>query len=305
MKQIKVGRIRYLNTLPFYHGLESWPDSESGIQLQWEKGTPAEINQKIHAGKIDLAPISSLEYLNHQDDYLLLPHLCIGSQDFSGSVLFFSRERIQGLDRATVSLTQDSLSAAALLRILLKLKFRFNNEFLVEPTHPQEMLAKSKGCLLIGDEALFFQPKEFLYKTDLSQLWWEWTSLPFCFSVWAVRKKFYREQPEAVKTFCRRLKSNTEKNLQDIEKLLREGLDMTIVDEKFPTAFGYLFNLNYSFDADMQKGLLHFFDLACELGISPPARKLEFIGTAPSTSATPRGGSASGGNPLRKSYGPL
>ena len=264
---LRVGRIRYLNTLPFYHGFEQ----------EGESGSPSDINQKMREGKIDIAPVSSLEYLNHQDRYLLFPDFCIGSRDFSASVLLFSRERIEGLNGAAISLSRESLSAAALLKILLKFKFKFQNRFRVEPSNPAQMLAHAKACLVIGDDALFFRPQEFVFKTDLSEAWWEWTKLPFCFSLWAVRRAYYEAHSNEVHQWYRKLKSNLEKNLQDLEKLLREGLGLTMIDEKFPTVFGYLFNLNYHLDGPMRQGLELFFRFAHRLGISPRPKKLEFI----------------------------
>jgi len=273
---LRLGRIRYLNTLPFYHGLGPYAE-EVGLEFEWEQGAPTEINRKMRAGEIDIAPISSLEYLNHQDRYVLFPDLCIGSRDFSASVLLFSHERIEGLNRATISLSKESLSAATLLKILLRYKFRFRNQFRAERSNPKAMLARSKACLVIGDEALFFRPKEFLYKTDLSQTWWDWTNLPFCFSLWAVRRSYYEGRSVEVNRFFHRLKTNLERNLEDLEKLLREGLELDFIDERFPTAFGYLFNLNYSLDEPMRQGLELFFRLAHRLGVSPRPKKLRFI----------------------------
>ena len=276
LTRLRIGRIRYLNTLPFYHGLAASLES-GGMELEATEGSPTEINRKMHQGKIDIAPISSLEYLNHQDEYLLFPNLCIGSRDFSGSVLLLSPERMEGLNRATISLSQESLSAAALLKILLKLRFGFENHFRVEPSNPTEMLARARACLVIGDEALFFRSKEFIYKTDLSEVWWNWTAKPFCFSLWAVRKSHYGTHTEEVGHFYRNLKTNLDKNLQDLERLLREGLGVTLVNEKFPLIYGYLFNLSYGLDDEMRSGLDLFFRHAYELGISPRAKKLEFI----------------------------
>lgn len=274
--RLRLGRIRYLNTLPFYHGLIS-PSGKNGLPLAWESGSPTQINQKMREGKIDVAPISSLEYLNHQARYLLFPDLCIGSRDFSTSVLLLSKERLEGLNGATLSLSEESLSAAALLKILLKFKFKFQNRFRVEPSNPAAMLAHSKGCLVIGDDALFFRPQEFVFKTDLSEAWWDWTGLPFCFSVWAVRRTHYERHADEVHRWYRRLKSNLEKNLEDLEKLLKEGMELTIADARFPTVFGYLFNLNYTLDPKMREGLELFFRLAHRLGISPRPKPLEFI----------------------------
>lgn len=274
--RLRLGRIRYLNTLPFYHGLAS-PSGKNGFDLEWESGPPSEINQKIREGKIDVAPISSLEYLNHQEKYLLFPDFCIGSRDFSTSVLLLSKERMEGLDGATLSLSEESLSAATLVKILLKFKFKFQNRFRVEPSNPAEMLTRSRGCLVIGDDALFFRPREFVFKTDLSEAWWDWTKLPFCFSLWAVRRAHYEEHSNEIRRLYRRLKSNLERNLEDLEKLLREGLGLTLADEKFPTVFGYLFNLNYHLDSSMREGLELFFHFAHRLGVSPRLGKLEFI----------------------------
>lgn len=271
-----LGQIRYVNTLPFYHRLAPLAAAR-GVEIRWVNGVPTEINSAMHKGALDLAPISSLEYLNHQDQYLLLPDLCIGSRDFSASVILFSKERMEGLNGARISVSAASLSAAALLRILLKFKFKFQNRFYSEKGTPEEMLARSKACLAIGDEALFYRPKEFVYKTDLSELWWDWTGQPFCFSVWAVRRAYYREHHEEVREFHQRLKENLERNLQDLEKLLREGLGLSFVDERFPTVYGYLFNLNYALDEEMQQGLQLFFRLAHRLRLAPRPKELEFI----------------------------
>lgn len=278
LTDLQLGRIRYTNTLPFYHSLPS-PAGRNGEEWQWEVGSPAEINRWIYEGKIDIAPISSLEYLNHQDQYLLFPELCIGSRDFSASVLLISKERIDGLNGATLSVSQESLSAAALLKILLKKKFGFENKFVVEPSNPPVMLEKSRACLVIGDEALFYKPKEFIYKTDLSQIWWEWTGRPFCFSLWAVRRSTYRECPSEVTEFYRLLKANLGRNLEDLEKLIREGTGVVFADVKFPTLFGYLFNLSYGLDEAMLQGLNLFFHHAHQMGISPEPKELEFVRT--------------------------
>ncbi len=276
LTRLRVGRIRYLNTLPFYHDLASILEKD-GLEFEATAGSPAEINQKMAQGLIDIAPISSLEYLNHQNQYLLFPDLCIGSRDFSGSVLLLSKERIEALNGATISLSQDSLSAATLLKILLKLRFKFQNDYRVDPNNPTDMFAHAKACLVIGDEALFLRPKEFLYKTDLSEVWWKWTNRPFCFSLWAVNKNFYADHSDEVNHFFRKLKANLEKNLEDIEKLIQEGLGVTLVEEKFPTLYSYLFNLNYNLDKRMLQGLDLFFRYAHELGVSPRPGKLEFI----------------------------
>lgn len=272
-KQARIGKIAFINTIPFYFNLLG----KEGDGFIVREGTPAEINHLMSGGELDFAPISSLEYALHQDQYLLLPNLCIGSRDFSRSVLLFSRERIEGLNHKKVMLSKKSLSSAALLKILFKFKCRFTVDYQVASGSPEEMLGKADAVLAIGDDALFFKPKEFLYKYDLSELWWNWTELPFCFSVWVVRRDFYRKNPREVFEFQKRLKQNIERNLMDLEALLKEALHLTVADPNFSRVFGYLFNLNYYLDRNMKEGLELFYGFAHRAGLSPSVSKLEFI----------------------------
>ena len=268
----RVGKIAFVNTTPFYFNLFSSPKSASFVE-----GSPAEINELMSRGEIDFAPISSLEYALHQDQYILLPILCIGSRDFSRSVLLFSREKIEGLNGKKIALSKKSLSSASLLKIILKFKHRFSNEFIIGSGSPEEMLQTADSVLAIGDEALFFKPKEFLYKYDLSELWWNWTELPFCFAVWAVKREFYERHPAEVVEFYTQLKQNLERNLQDLEKLLNEAFSLTVASEEFSQMFGYLFNLNYYLDEDMKKGLELFYSFAERAQLISPVKKIDFI----------------------------
>ena len=272
LSQARIGKIAYVNTAPFYFNLFEGQPISSFIE-----GTPARINQLMAKGKLDFAPISSLEYALHQDQYFLLPGLCIGSRDFSRSVLFFSRERIEGLNKAVVVLSKKSLSSAALLKILLQFKYRFENKFVVSANSPEDMLKTGDAFLTIGDEALFYQPKEFLYKYDLSELWWNWTELPFCFAVWAVRKEFFKAYPRETFEFLRILKENLERNLQDLEKLLKEAISLTIASDRFAAVFGYLFNLNYYMDQEMREGLELFYRFAARAKLAPQVKEIHFI----------------------------
>ena len=232
--------------------------------------------------KIHVAPISSLEYLNHQKDYLLLPSAVIASRDFSGSVLLISHEKIEGLDGETIALTRESLSSAVLLRILLRFKYKFQNRFVLVNQDPHAMLSKYKAGLVIGDNALLFRSQSFFYKYDLSDLWWNWTEKPFCFALWAVQRKFAKENPEVISNFLNSLIRTLQKNLSDLESLLKETLDMSFLHQDFPRIFGYLFNLIYEMDTAIQEGLLLYFRLAHRLGISPKPQKLEFFDMVPS-----------------------
>lgn len=264
----RVGQISYTNCVPFYHRLQDF---------DFLKAVPAEVNQAMHSGAVDIAPVSSLEYLNHAEDYYVLPGFAIAAREFSGSVILFSKRKIETLDKTQIALTRESLSSSTLLKILLKFKYEFQNEFVVESSDPEAMLKKHTAALVIGDDALFYHPKEFVYKYDLADLWWHWTGKPFCFAVWAVRRDFADKCPDAVEQFCQDLKKNLESNLADLENLIKNALRVSFLDEKFAKIFGYLFNLNYALDADTQQGLQLFYRLANRLKEAPKPEKISFF----------------------------
>ncbi len=267
----RVGKICYTNSLPFYHRLNE------NAGLEYFETFPAELNHALRQGKVDLGPISSLEYVKHQENYLLLPGFSISARGFSGSVILFSKEKIENLDGKTIGVSRESLSSASLLQILLKFKYKFQNQFEAAEAAPEKMLSRFPAALAIGDSALFYQPKEFVYKYDLSDLWYGWTEKPFCFAVWAVRRQFAEDNASELTAFCKNLRKNLERNLQNLEALLKDSLGLTFLDEKYSKIFGYLFNLNYGMEGDIQEGLELFYRLAHRMKAAPRPAALEFF----------------------------
>lgn len=277
--KIRIGKIKYLNCLPFYTGLvERLRGRGMEQEMSFFESYPAEINQAMQRGEIDAAPVSSLEYLQHQDDYVLLSDLGIGARLFVRSVLLISKKKIEALNGAVIALSRESLSSAGLVRILLKQKYDHQNTFEIVEQDPEAMLSKYPAALLIGDQALFCQPKDLVYKYDLGELWQSWTGKPFVFSLWAVRKSFAVRHPEVLRHFSSVLKENTLHNLAAPEDLLKRALGIAPSDKRFCPLLGYLVNLQYSLDPSMQEGVMRFFELAYEEGLVPEAPKpLEFF----------------------------
>lgn len=276
--KLRVGKIRYLNCLPFYSGIEDILQAK-GVEsdLIFFESYPSEINQAMAKGEIDAAPVSSLEYLQRQGDYLLLPDLAIGTKLFARSVLLLSKKKIEQLNGSVIALSRESLSSAMLVRILLAKKYDHRNTYELTEQDPEAMLQKYTAALVIGDQALFCQSKELIYKYDLGELWRSWTGKPFVFALWAARKDFAVRHPEQLKIFLDGLKENLLKNLADLEGLLKHALGIAPSDKRFCQMLGYLANLHYALDAEMKEGLLRFFELAHEEGLAPAPKPLEFF----------------------------
>jgi chorismate dehydratase len=276
--KLRIGKIHYLNCLPFFFGLaEILREKGAEPEMSFFESYPSEINQALERGEIDAAPVSSLEYLQHQSDYLLLPDLAIGTRLFARSVLLFSKKKIEQLNGAVIALSRESLSSAVLVRILFARKYHHRNTFELMEQDPEAMLQKYPAALVIGDQALFCQPKELIYKYDLGELWHSWTGKPFVFALWAARKSFAVREPELLKTFLEGLRENLSQNLADPEGLLKRALGITPSDKRFCQLLGYLVNLQYTLDADMKEGVLRFFELAHEEGLAPAPKPLEFF----------------------------
>nr|MBA3718333.1 hypothetical protein [Actinomycetota bacterium] len=103
-------------------------------------GVPTDLNHRLLAGEIDVAPISSIEYARHADRLRLLPRLCVSSQGAVDSIQIVSRLPLEHV--RTVAVTSESATSVVLTRVLLP-----------EAEHvPLGEEADAK--LLIGDAAL-------------------------------------------------------------------------------------------------------------------------------------------------------
>jgi chorismate dehydratase len=163
------------------------------------------------------------------------------------------------------------------VRILLSKKYNHRNTFELTDQDPEAMLQKYPAALVIGDQALFCQPKELVYKYDLGEIWHSWTGKPFVFALWAARKSFAARHPEVLRAFSDALKENLLKNLADVEGLLKKGLAIAPSDKRFCQLLGYLVNLQYTLDTDMKEGVMKFFELAHEEGLAPAPKPLQFF----------------------------
>lgn len=204
----------------------------------------------------------------------MIPDSGIGARLFARSVLLLSKKKIEDLNHSVIALSEESLSSSGLLRILLNQKYGFSNIYERTAQDPEGMLQQYPAALLIGDDALFCQPKEMIYKYDLAALWQEWTGKPFVFAVWAVRRDFAEQDAARSLSLARILKENLLKNLADPESLLKQALGVAREEKRFCQLLGYLTNLQYIFDQEMREGLRRYFELAHEEGLAPAPRAL-------------------------------
>lgn len=267
---LRLGKIDFFNTLPFFYSRDT---EDVQTDISFVQGSPREINEKMLRRELDMGLTSSFFYALHPQNFLILPGLCIGASGRSGSVTLYSKDSIDKLNGKTIAFSSKSLSAATLLKILLAKRWGFVNRFENSALAPEEMLGRFGTCLLIGNEALFFRPEK-AYAYDLSQWWLEWTGSPFCFALWTVRRDYFEENPDQVRSVHEWLVRHVDRNLENPAAMV-SGQPLSVSQKALVAE--YLKSLEYRLTPAVQKGLELFFECAADCGLVPAHGLLNFI----------------------------
>jgi chorismate dehydratase len=268
---IRLGHIDYSNCLPV-HGLLLDAAAASAIDIV--RGVPAELNAALAAGRIDVAPCSSIEYARHAQRYRILPGLAIGSFGAVGSILLESTRPLEQLGGRPVAVPTASATSVVLLRALLELRLGVTAELVeFEQADDVDPLATGAAAALrIGDPALRRRVPAGRHVHDLGRLWTEWTGLPFAFAVWQTGLgEAHDAELAALTATLHEARSRFTAHAGDFARRYAAhfGVDAAVL-------LHYWSTLCYELDAAMQTGLLHFYSLATRLGVTPPVRELRF-----------------------------
>ena len=246
---LKLGRISYVNMAPVFYGLEAEVEEVTGV--------PTDLNQRLIAGEIDVAPISSIEYARNADTLRLLPRLCVSSEGAVDSIQLVSKlplERVR-----SVAVTPESATSVVLTKVLL-------------PDAAQVPLGEeADATLLIGDAALKSAFEDPTPHHDLGRLWLERTGLPMVFAVWACPEPLAEgllELEDALVTSVRLARAEPEQLAYDSSE--RYG---------YPAGFlaRYFEKLRYSFGPRERAGLLTFLEMARDVGELDRVPELRFV----------------------------
>jgi chorismate dehydratase len=265
---IRLGHIDYSNCVPVHALLLAEP--QPGIELV--RGTPAELNSALAAGTIDAAPCSSIEYARHPGEYRILPGPAIGAAGAVQSILLESTVPLDRLGDCAVAVPTASATSVVLLRALLELRLdvRPRLEWYEQSATADPIADGAVAALRIGDVALTRQAPADRLVFDLGSEWADWVGLPFAFAVWQVRREL---DPVAVARLTHLLYESREYYVQRQEQLAEEYAPrFALVASRL---LDYWRSLCFDFDAPMQRGLLHFYTLANQLGEAPHARFLD------------------------------
>jgi chorismate dehydratase len=252
---IRLGRISYVNMAPVFYRLDA--------EVEEIQGVPTDLNRRLVAGEIDLAPISSIEYARHADTLRILPRLCVSSEGAVDSIQLVSRVPLERV--RTIAVTPESATSVVLTKVLLP------------GTEHVPLGEDADAKLLIGDAALKSAFEDPTPHHDLGRLWLERTGLPMVFAVWAA--------PDPAVPGTTALEDALVESVRlaraDPEQLAYEASDRY----GYPAGFlaRYFEKLRYRFGPRERAGLYTFLEMAHEAGELDRVPELRFVHEEPVT----------------------
>ncbi len=264
----RVGHIQFLNCLPIDWGLMR---SGALLDVDLRKDTPDRLSTDLVADRLDIGPISLVEYLRHAGELVLLPDLAVGSDGPVLSVTLVSTRPPERLDGGRVALGSTSRTGVLLARMLLEQRYRVAPSYFSCPPDLTEMLLEADAGVVIGDMALratYEAPLRGLVVTDLGAAWRDWTGLPMVFAVWAARREFATAHPGLVKDVHEAFLRSRDLCLAELDEVATAAARWEPFDAA--TLASYFRTLDFSLGARQVDGLREFAARAAALGEVPP-----------------------------------
>jgi chorismate dehydratase len=211
-RMLRVGCVKYLNARPLIRGWDGEVDFDH----------PSALCNKLAAGKLDVALVSSFEFLRNPI-YRIVNDVSISSDGPVYSVVVAHRGKISDIE--DIELDPASETSTNLLRSLLAECGL--NPHLVQGNGPKALEAKHSARLLIGDQAIRFRQEyvnEFSF-WDLGEQWQKLFNVPFVYALWLIRPEV--ADPEQI---ANRLRNLRDENLAHLDDLVAEtvtGVDFS------------------------------------------------------------------------------
>lgn len=265
-----MGHIQFLNCLPLYWGLVH---SGALLDLELTKDTPDRLSEALVAGRLDVGPISLVEYLRHADELTVLPDIAVGSDGPVLSVVLVSAVPFDEI--RAVALGSTSRTSVLLARILLEERFGLHPHYTTMPPDVPLMLREADAAVVIGDVALRVTHDAEragadypLHVLDLGAAWREESGLPMVFAVWAARREVAEAHPGMVKDVHDAFRGSLDLALREVSAVAAhaarwDAFNPAVLERYFTT-------LDFRLGPRQLDGLAAFARRAATRGAVPP-----------------------------------
>jgi chorismate dehydratase len=273
---VRLGRIPYINCYPVYGAIDR---GQVSVPAELVSGTPAELNDLLVAGELDVSVISAVEYARHARDLVLLPELAISCDGPVQSVILFSKRPVGELDGRTVLLSASSRTSVALFELLCREVWKIRPRTAEARAEASDLAHLAElphdAVLVIGDPALLLAARAaYPQRYDLGLEWKQWTGLPFVFAVWAARRGAPAAAVQRLHTALLESRAWGLAHLDDLAAAAAAATGVAVADCR-----AYLGGLDYALTWKHTAGLTDFFRRLAAFGMVPDG-SLRFLQVA-------------------------
>jgi chorismate dehydratase len=272
MHKLAVGQIGYVNSYPLFYTIIQEGDS---LPFDVVTEVPAVLNGMMRRGELDVSLISSFEYTQAQDRYLIHRDFCLASVGYVNSVLLVSNRAIEELNGAVIGLSPASGTSSNLIRIILKEFYGFANEFrlVANPDDSGVSLAAHDAVLMIGDDALRFDGRANRRVYDIGKLWTEMTGHPVVFAVIAVNAFSAGEKKDLLRLFFQKLRQSHALFERHPDLIAAYAQSRSTLSLNFGD---YYSHLTYQFTRELEEGLLYYYRMLAKHRLAPPVKEIRY-----------------------------
>lgn len=199
---IRVGRIPYLNMVPFHQGFGPKPMEVGQRRFEFKSLSPRALGIEAEGGSIDAGALSLVDAIRLEPHFESLGNFGIGVRRAANSVLLFSKSDFPSV-RGEIAVTDETSTSVQLLQVLLEKRHGAEGIHYGRIASSTLYDGTADALLLIGDEALKARQegiKGLPVVTDLGEEWFQWQGIPFVFARWMVRQALRQDVKDAIET---------------------------------------------------------------------------------------------------------
>ena len=273
-RTVRLGVVRFINTLPLIDGLEQLRD------VTLHHSVPSLLIDMLLSDEVDVALCSSIDYQRSSQPLLILPVGLLGCHGPTLTVRLYSTLPLERIKR--IYCDTDSHTSVVLLQILLREQYGISPELVdydareyVADNHPLEF---PEAMMLIGDKVVTNSPPAVRYQhqLDLGEAWLELTGKPFVFALWMAR---HDADPASLRTASIALDHQRRHNQERLDVIIHTR----VRSGNWPVdlAKSYLSRrITYQFDEAHLASLELFFDKAQEHNLIERRRPVHIFGSS-------------------------
>jgi chorismate dehydratase len=272
VNRVRLGHIKYINTYPIFYTILKERES---LPFDLVSDIPTRLNDMMRKGNLDVSLISSFEYAERPENYLIHRDFCLASTGYVNSVLLISNKDIKDLDGAKIGFSDSSATSINLIKIIFKEFYGFSNNF-NQVSHQEGLgisLKTNDALLIIGDEALKFVDNGKHKVYDISNLWTERTGYPVVFAIIAINTESAKTHHDQLEVIFEKF-NESHKIFKEHQEVIAEfAMSHSILSINF---LKYFSNLTYTFTDEFKEGLLYYYRMLEKCGLIQKVEKLRF-----------------------------